>query len=181
MQTLNPKNIRRMEYVYIYLSIFSVVTIILFDFWQIWRSLRPLVLGTLFRASSFRTRVLVVTSVSDVSQCSRGTFASSTKYLRQSSWPYLAAFAAQSTFTSSDIFLSSNEIFQDVHVTTPAACHCRFFSVSREGFTLSKRNRRQSRCPLIAASSHDLFFITRATIREAVLQHLEITFICCRY
>ena len=35
--------------------------------------------------------MLVVTSESDVCQLSRGTFASSTKYLRQSSWPYFAA------------------------------------------------------------------------------------------
>ena len=67
-----------------------------------------------FEQVVFALVVLVIPSVSDVSQLLRGTFASSTKYLRQSSLPYLAAVATQLSFTASDIFLSSTKIFQDV-------------------------------------------------------------------
>ena len=109
-------------------------------------------------------------------QSSRGTFASSTKYLRQSRRPYIAAFPTQAIFTSSDIFLSSNEIFQDVHVTTACCLYCRFF------FRLSRRfHFVEKKSNTVEVSSYSslftrLFFITRAIIREAVLQHLEITF-----
>ena len=77
------------------------------------RILRPLVLGTLFRASSFRTRGARRNERKRRNfQSLRGTFASSTKYLRQSSWPNFAAIATQSIFTSSDIFLSSTKYFK---------------------------------------------------------------------
>ena len=99
--------------------------------------------------------VLVVTSVSDVSQLLRGTFASSTKYLMQSRRPYLAALYHTVTLYLLRYLSFFNEIFQDVHVTTHAACSAASSSVSREGFTLSKRNRRQSRCPPRAACLHD--------------------------
>ena len=56
--------------------------------------------------------MLVVTSASDVSPVLRGTFASSTKYLMQSSWPYVAADMHTVDFTSSDIFLSSTRYFK---------------------------------------------------------------------
>ena len=90
------------------------------------------------------------------SQSLRGAFASSTKYLRQSRWPYPAAFHTQSTLYHISIFLSSTKYFKMScdHSLLPVCAAS--FSVSREGFTLSKRNRRQSRCPPSAASLHDL-------------------------
>ncbi|CAL6356799.1 unnamed protein product [Bathycoccus prasinos] len=45
-------------------------------------------------------------------QLSRGTFASSTKYLMQSRQPYAAAFVTHLTFTISGIFLSSTKYFK---------------------------------------------------------------------
>ena len=126
---------------------------------QIQRILRPSVLGTLFRANSSRTRGARDTERKRcLAQSLRGTFASSTKYLRQSSRPYHAALYTHARFTPADIFLSSTKIFQDVlcdHRMLP--CIAASSSVSREGFTLSKRNRRQSRCPPSAACLHDSF------------------------
>ena len=77
------------------LSIFSIavlflgISLLILDKCQ--RIVRPLVLGTLFRASSFRSRVVRCNERKRCFQSLRGTFASSTKYLRQSSRPYLAA------------------------------------------------------------------------------------------
>ena len=60
----------------------------------------------------------------------------------------------------------------------PAACSATSFSVSREGFTLSKRNRRQSRCP-----PEQLVYTTFSShgqpLEKQYFQHLEITFKCC--
>ena len=67
-----------------------------------------------FEQVVFAVGLFVVTSVSDVfASRSRGTFASSTKYLRQSRRPYHAALYTHARFTPSDIFLSSTKIFQD--------------------------------------------------------------------
>ena len=130
-----------------------------------------------FEQVVFALGVLSVPSASDVSPVVRGIFASSTKYLRQSSWPYIAAYLTQLTFTHRISFFLQQDISRCPRDHLHAACPAASFSVFREGFTLPKRNRTQSRCPLQAAACTRLFFITRATIRETVLQHLEITYL----
>ena len=65
-----------------------------------------------FEQVVFALGVLVVTSVSDCFQSLRGTFASSTKYLRQSSGQTLQRLPRSRLFTSSDIFLSSTKYFK---------------------------------------------------------------------
>ena len=90
--------------------------------------------STLFRASSSRTRGARDTERKRcLRQSLRGTFASSTKYLRQSSRPYLAALSTQSTLYLIRYLSFFDEIFQDVQVTTACCLHCRFF------FRLSRR------------------------------------------
>ena len=88
-------------------------------------------------------------------QSLRGTFASSTKYLMQSSWPYFAADITQSTLPHQISFFLRRDISRCLSDHRMTACIAASFSVSREGFTLSKRNRTQSRCPAIAACLHD--------------------------
>ena len=112
-------------------------------------------------------------------QSLRGAFASSTKYLMQSSRPYVAALSTQSTLQLIRYLSFFDEIFQDVQVTTACCLHCRFsFRLSRRFHFVEKKSKtvEVSSC---SSSSTRLFFITRATIREAVLEHLEITFLCC--
>ena len=66
-----------------------------------------------FEQVVFAVGLFVVTSASDVfASRSRGTFASSTKYLRQSRRPYHAALYTHARFTPSDIFLSSTRYFK---------------------------------------------------------------------
>ena len=114
------------------------------------------------------------------SQWLRGTFASSTKYLRQSSWPYIAAAATTVELHYIRYLSFFNEIFQDLHVTTACCLYCRiFFRISRRFHFVEKKSKTVE----VSSNSsllHDSFFIIRAIVREAVLQHLEITFICCR-
>ena len=107
-------------------------------------------------------------------------FASSTKYLRQSSWPYIAAFPTQSLFTSSDIFLSSTKYFKMSMRPPYAAClSCRFFFRLSRRFHFVEKKSKTVEVSFNSSLFTRLFFITRAIIREAVLQHLEITFTCC--
>ena len=112
-------------------------------------------------------------------QSLRGTFASSTKYLRQSRRPYLAALSTQSSFTHQISFFLQRNISR-------CPCDHRMLPVlpllfpSLAKVSLCRKEIEDSRGVLHAAAcSHEAFFITRATIREAVLQHLEITYTCC--
>ena len=113
-------------------------------------------------------------------QSLRGAFASSTKYLRQSSRPNLQRCTRSSSLPHQVSFFLQRNISRCLcdHRMLPVCAAS--FSVSREGSTLSKRNRRQSRCPPAAACLHDISSSHGQLIREAVLQHLEITFSCCR-
>ena len=118
-------------------------------------------------------------------QLLRGAFASSTKYLRQSSWPYLAAFATQSTLPHQiSFFLQRNisrcprdhsmllvlpllfpylakvslcrkEIEDSRGVLHSAAC--KHDSFSSHGQPLEKQYFSISRLPLTAATINRLF------------------------
>ena len=71
-----------------------------------------------------------------------------------------------------------DEIFQDLHVTTACCLYCRiFFRISRRFHFVEKKSKTVE-VSSISSSFTRLFFITRATVREAVFQHLEITFKC---
>ena len=131
-----------------------------------------------FEQVVFALGVLSVPSASDVSPVVRGIFASSTKYLRQSSWPYYCSVLHAVTFTIR--YLSFfNKIFQDVHSDHSACClSCRILFPSFAKVSLCRKEIEDSRGVLYKQQLvHDLFFITRATIRETVLQHLEITYL----
>ena len=97
------------------------------------RIVRPSVLDILFRASSFRTRCALCTERKRCIPVVRGTFASSTKYLRQSSWPYIAAYYTQSTFTHQISFFLQQDISRCLSDHFACCLYCRFF------FRLSRR------------------------------------------
>ena len=78
-----------------------------------------------FEQVVFALGVLVVPSVSDVIPVLRGAFASSTKYLRQSSWPYLAAVVTQLSFTHQISFFLRRNISRCLsdHCLLPVVPH----------------------------------------------------------
>ena len=111
-------------------------------------------------------------------QSFRGTFASSTKYLRQSSWPYVAAFPRSRASNHQISFFLRRNISRCPRDHRMLLALPLLFRLSRRFHFVEKKSKtvEVSSC---SSLSTRLFFITRATIREAVLQHLEITFICC--
>ena len=139
------------------------------------RILRPLVLGTLFRASSFRTRGA---RSNERKRCLpsrlRGTFASSTKYLRQSSRPYLQRLPSRRALPHQISFFLRRNISRcprdhRMLLVLP------FLFPYLAKVSLCRKEIEDSRGVLQEQLCYTTLFITRATIREAVLQHLEIT------
>ena len=92
----------------------------------------------------------------------------------QSRWPYLAAFNTHLTFTTSGIFLSSTRYFKMFMRPWHAAC----IAADSRRFHFGEKKSKTVEVSSISSLFTRLFFIIRAIIREAVLQHLEITFTC---
>ena len=148
--------------------------------YEIQRILRPLVLESLFRASSLGSRYARSNERKRcIPRSLRGTFASSTKYLMQSSWPYIAADMHTVDFTHQISFFLQRNISRCLSDHRMLLVLPLLFP-SLAKVSLCRKEIEDSRGVLHSSLFTRLFFITRATIREAVLQHLEITFKCCR-
>ena len=72
-----------------------------------------------------------------------------------------------------------NKIFQDLHVTTACCLYYRFFFRTSRRFHFVDKKSKTVEVSSNSSLFTRLFFIIRATIREAVLEHLEITYSCC--
>ena len=113
------------------------------DIRQLERIVRPLVPGTLFRASSLGTRGARNTERKRrIASRSRGTFASSpNKYLRQSSRPYLAALHRHHSLPHQISFFLRRNISRCLcdHI---CRLYCRFlFRLSRRFHFVEKKSK----------------------------------------
>ena len=115
------------------------------------------------------------------SQLSRGAFASSTKYLRQSKLAIPCSICRTGDLSSIRYLSFFNEIFQDLHVTTACCLSCRFhFRLSRRFHFVEKKSKTVE-VSFTAACLHDssssygqslekqYFSISRLPLRAAAL------------
>ena len=113
--------------------------------------------------------VLVVTSASDVVQWLRGAFASSTKYLRQSRWPYIAAIATQSIFNTSVSFFLQRNISRCLCDHFACCLYVPLLFPSLAKVSLCRKEIEDSRGVLLSSLFTRLSSSHGQLVREAVL------------
>ena len=111
-----------------------------------------------FEQVVFALGVLVVTSEAMYRQSLRGTFASSTKYLRQSSRPYACSVSHAVDLQIIRYLSFFDEIFQDVQVTTACCLYCRFFFPSLAKVSLCRKETEDSRGVLLQQLAYTTLF-----------------------